>query len=107
MRAPNVQVLLPRKFLQPSSTGSSEDTKEGFYAMLYSTDRLVSSASSWFDVWAAVISTNALCMSEGKAGNATLQGKLRVKVDRIYRPPSGLTIGGSVGNATVSLVASN
>lgn len=104
--APYKQVTLPRRFLQPrSSSTEPSDTKNGFYAEVYSNDRHASSASSWFDIWAAVVSINSLCVSEGKAGFARLQQRLKVKVDRAYRPPPGLVMGGSAGNATVSLMA--
>ena len=105
--APNVQVALPQTFLQPASKGyGPSDTKNGFYATLYCTDRRKSFAAHWFDVWAAVISINTLCVREGHAGKAKLQGALQIKVDRSYKPPPNSILEESAGNAPASLVNS-
>ena len=32
---------------------------------------------SWYDIWAAVVAINAMCIRKGKTGKATGLGKLR------------------------------
>lgn len=32
---------------------------------------------SWYDIWAAVVAVNGMCVREGKTGNATGLGEIR------------------------------
>ena len=97
--APNVEVILPKTFWQPYR--SEVASRSGFYAQINVNNRLMSFDSRWFDVFAAVVSINTLCVRNSKAGIARLQGGLSVKVDRRYRPGSdSIDISGGGLNAT-------
>ena len=44
----------------------------------------------WFEIWAAAVSINALCVAQGKAGKVTFPSGLEVKLDRLYGPAGGI-----------------
>lgn len=59
----------------------------GFYAEISTIILSKAIMSRWFDLWAATIAINAMCVRLGKAGTAGIDGGLVVKVDRSYKPP--------------------
>lgn len=88
INAPRVEVILPKIFNQPpvrnpSATGVN---KVGFYVKIDVNNRRLSFDARWFDIWAAVISINTMCVRNQKAGLARLSTGLTVKVDRVYAP---------------------
>ena len=97
--APMVEQILPRVFRQAYVPGDA--SKAGFYVQVDTNDQLLSFDARWFDVWAAAVSINTLCVRNNQAGIAMLQGGLIIKIDRIYKAGSyGESNDGMGRNAT-------
>ena len=93
---PSVDVVLPKVFHQLSPPSPPLPPGIFFYCRIYHSDINVGVTLRWFDIWAAAVSINAMCVRQGKAGVATLKGDLKVNIDR---EPIRL----AEGNRTVAL----
>lgn len=72
-------VVLPRTYYDPWA----ERPRYSFYVKI---DRVgyTPVTGRWFDIWAATVAINALCVRNGRAGRALTDGGLVVRLDRKY-----------------------
>ena len=83
-----MEVILPRNFLQ---------TDGSLFVKVDTTDQSKSYRSRWYDVWAAVVSVNTMCLRHQKGGIANLYPGLNVV---IARPGSTVQSGAGGSNGT-------
>lgn len=82
---PGAGVIVPKTYDTPGPMGLLKK----FYAK-FETMQGRTVTGRWFDLWAATVAINVLCVRHGRAGKAWLYGGLVAKVDRSYVEPGGI-----------------
>lgn len=76
---PGAEVIFPRTYYTPRPVG----LQSRFYAT-FDTIQGRAVTGRWFDLWAATVAINILCVRNGQAGKAWIDGGLVANVDRSY-----------------------
>ncbi len=95
---PGAEVILPKTYTQPRSA----ELLTRFYVNI----RMMRGSAvtgRWFDLWAAAVAINILCVKNGRAGRATVEGGLLVRVDRQYGKPGEVVSGSSNSSSFVDI----
>ncbi len=93
---PGAEVTLPRAYYQPRAAG----VLARFYAK-FETTRVTAITGRWFDLWAATVAINVLCVRNGRAGRAWIDGGLMAKIDRKYLESGEIVYESSNGSSVV------
>ena len=83
-------MLLPKVFHQLLPPSPPLPHGIFFFCRVYHPDINVGVTLRWFDIWAAAVSIDAMCVKQGKAGVTRVKDDLKVQIDRDYiRLPEG------------------
>lgn len=97
-----VDVVLPRTYYDPWA----ERPPYRFYVKI-DTVAYTPVTGRWFDIWAATVAINALCVRNGRAGRARTEAGLVVRLDRKYESPGEVVSEGFNGSSSIIDAASS
>ena len=67
-------------------THFDQPSQRGFYVKVNTEEPGKIVVARWFDIWAAAVAINTMCVPYGAAGIAIVANNLEVRLDRRYNP---------------------